>query len=127
MISVTHKGSFNNTERFLKSMMRGDPFKLLDRFGREGVAALSRATPKDDGESANAWSYSIEQTKNGYSIVFTNDHMAGDSSTPVVILLQYGHGTGTGGYVEGRDFINPAIQPVFDKIADEAWKAVKSA
>ena len=106
-------------------MSEQDNFKTLDRFGRQGVAALSAATPVDSGETAASWYYEITRTKSSWTITFNNSHMVG--GVPLAILLQYGHGTGTGGYVQGRDYINPAIQPVFDRIADEAWKAVTSA
>lgn len=123
--SLTSSGDFKNLERFLKTLSEKDIFATLDKFGRDGVAALSAATPVDSGETAASWSYEITRTRSSWSIAFLNSHMAG--GTPVAILLQYGHGTGTGGYVQGRDYINPALQPVFDKIADEAWKAVTSA
>lgn len=120
--SFTSSGSFKSTEKYLKKMARGDAFRLLDRYGSMGVEALRSATPIDSSETANSWSYKVERKSGRYSIKWTNSHMAG--GTPVVILLQYGHGTGTGGYVQGRDFINPAIKPIFDKIADEVWREV---
>ncbi len=123
--AFTSSGDFKKTEKFLRSLSEGDIFKTLDRFGQQGVAALSAATPVDSGETAASWYYEITRTKRSWSITFNNSHMAG--GVPLAILLQYGHGTGTGGYVQGRDYINPAIQPVFDRIADEAWKAVTSA
>ena len=123
--SFTSSGDFKKTEKFLKSLSEQDNFKTLDRFGRQGVAVLSAATPVDSGETASSWYYEITRTKSSWTITFNNSHMVG--GVPLAILLQYGHGTGTGGYVQGRDYINPAIQPVFDRIADEAWKAVTSA
>lgn len=120
--SLTSSGSFNSTEKYLKKMARGDAFRLLDRYGSMGVEALRSATPVDSSETANSWSYKVERKSGRYSIKWMNSHMAG--GTPVVILLQYGHGTGTGGYVQGRDFINPAIKPIFDKIADAVWREV---
>lgn len=123
--SFTSSGDFRKTEKFLKTLSEGDIFKTLDRFGRQGVAALSAATPVDSGLTAMSWDYEITRTRKSWSIAFTNSHMAG--TVPVAILLQYGHGTGTGGYVQGRDYINPAMRPIFDQIADEAWKAVTSA
>lgn len=123
--SLSSSGNFKRTEKFLKSLSEGDNFKALDKFGRQGVAALAAATPVESGETAAAWDYVITRSRKNWTIAFTNSHMAG--TVPVAILLQYGHGTGTGGYVQGRDYINPAIQPVFDQIADEAWKAVTSA
>ena len=123
--SFTSSGDFKKTEKFLKSLSEQDNFKTLDRFGRQGVVALSAATPVDSGETASSWYYEITRTKSSWTITFNNSNMVG--GVPLAILLQYGHGTGTGGYVHGRDYINPAIQPVFDRIADEAWKAVTSA
>lgn len=123
--AFTTSGDFKKTEKFLKTLSAGDMFKTLDRFGRQGVAALAAATPVDSGETATSWSFTVTNKPGLWTIAFTNSHMAG--SVPVAILLQYGHGTGTGGYVQGRDYINPAMQPIFDQIADEAWKAVTSA
>lgn len=120
--SLSSSGSFKNTENYLKRMSRGDAFRVLNRYGSMGVEALRSATPVDSSETANSWRYEVERRSGRYSIKWTNSHMAG--GTPVVILLQYGHGTGTGGYVQGRDFINPAIKPIFDKIADEVWREV---
>lgn len=96
---------------------------VLERYGREGVSALSAATPIDTGETASSWSFEVIQEADGVSLVFTNNAMT-KTGIPIAILLQYGHGNGRGGYVRGRDFINPAIQPIFDRIADEAWKEV---
>ena len=123
--AFTSSGDFKKTEKFLKSLSEQDNFKALEKFGRQGVAALAAATPVDSGLTAASWYYEITRTKTSWTITFNNSVMAG--SAPLAILLQYGHGTGTGGYVQGRDYINPAIQPVFDRIADEAWKAVTSA
>lgn len=125
MISVSSKGDFAKTIKALTKMSSNDIFKALDAAGRSGVAALSAATLKDSGETSQSWDYSVVKSKNNWSIEWTNSHMAG--SAPVAILLQYGHGTGTGGYVAGRDYINPAMRPVFDKIAADVWKAVTSA
>lgn len=125
MISFTSSGSFKNTDAFLQRMSKANVFESLERYGAEGVAALSRATPVDSGETAYAWGYEVKKSRGSYSIMWTNSHMAG--TAPVAILLQYGHGTGTGGYVQGRDFINPAIKPIFDKIAENVWKVVTSA
>lgn len=121
-IEVRHSGSFDNTFRFLKTIVNGDIFSTLGRFGSEGVAALSAATPIDTGEAANSWYYEIERWKGGWTISWFNRDVEGGAT--VVLLLQYGHGTGTGGFVQGRDFINPAMQPIFDRIANEAWEAV---
>lgn len=125
MITLSSSGSFRRTEQFLSRMATADIFSQLSVYGQVGVNALAAATPKDSGETSAMWFYEIVKEGGTYSIVWSNSHMAGD--TPVAVLLQYGHGTGTGGYVQGRDYINPAIQPIFDKIAAEAWKVVTSA
>ena len=125
MIGYSTSGSFDNTERFLKKILYGDIFATLERFGAEGVAALSASTPVDSGETANSWTYEVKRDKGSWSIIWGNTHIV--AGRPIAILLQYGHGTGTGGYVEGRDYINPAMRPIFDRMADEAWKAVTSA
>jgi hypothetical protein len=124
-IEFTQTGDFKKTEKFLKALSDADLFKRLEQFGSVGVAALSSATPRESGATAASWGYKVTNSGSRWTIVFTNSHIVGGA--PLAILLQYGHGTGTGGYVQGRDYINPAIAPVFDKIADEAWKAVISA
>ena len=124
--SIKHSGSFQNIERFFYSMLNDDIYSKLDSFGRMGVAALAGATPVDSGLTAESWSYIVDRNLGrSSSITWTNSSMAG--GVPVVILLTYGHGTGTGGYVQGQDFINPAIAGTFDQIADGVWKAVTSA
>lgn len=122
MISFTEKGSFNNTERYLKRLKQADLFAVLNKYGSMGVTALSNATPVDSGLTSGSWSYSIQQRKGYYSIRWHNSNMK--NGVPVAVLIQYGHGTGTGGYVQGRDYINPAIRPLFDQMANEAWKEV---
>lgn len=122
MIRITTKGSFRNTEQFLNRMKRGTHFKGLDRFGPIGVAALSQATPKDSSETANSWTYDVIERRGYYSIVWSNTHV--DDGVPIAVILQYGHGTGTGGYVEGRDYINPAMRPIFDQMVEDMWKEV---
>lgn len=119
-------GSFSNLENFLTRMSQGEIFAALSKYGNEGVAALSSATPIDSGDTKNAWSFEVKRSRSSYTISWLNDHKtaAGD---PIAIILQYGHGTGTGGYVQGRDYINPAMRPVFDTIAEKVWKAVTSA
>ena len=118
-------GSFGKTEVFAKSILKIHIPSLLRPFAEQGVAALSSATPKDSGRAAYSWSYEIAKVGGKYSITWTNSDV--ENGFPVVIMLQYGHGTGTGGYVQGRDFINPAIKPIFDKIAEEVWRVVTSA
>lgn len=122
MISFRQKGDFSKLNRFLERAKEAARLSILDKYGREGVAALSSATPVDSGETANSWFYEIEHKNGSASITFCNSHI--NQGVPIAIILQYGHGTGTGGWVEGRDYINPAIQPVFDRIVDDAWKEV---
>lgn len=122
MISFRQKGDFSKLDRYLERVKEAARLGVLDKYGREGVAALSSATPVDSGETANSWFYEIEHTNGSATITFCNSHI--DNGFPVAIMLQYGHGTGTGGWVEGRDYINPAIQPIFDKLASEAWEEV---
>ena len=122
MIKFVHKGSFKNTEAFLNRNKKMDVYKILTSYAEQGVETLRENTPKDSGETADSWSYEIVESARGYRIYWRNSHV--NKGIPIAILIQYGHGTGTGGYVQGRDFINPAIQLIFDKIADEAWKEV---
>lgn len=117
-------GGFTKTERFLNRMKRREYLNVLDEFGRDGVQALRNATPVDSGATAEAWDYEIKRTRNYTEIVWTNSNI--NDGVPIAVILQYGHGTGTGGYVQGRDYINPAIRPIFDKIAENAWKVVTS-
>lgn len=122
MISFRHKGDFSKFSRYLERAKETVRLGDLDRYGREGVAALASATPVDSGKTANSWYYKIVRTKGSVSIEFHNSNI--QNGVPIAIILQYGHGTGTGGWVQGRDYINPAIQPIFDKITDDAWREV---
>lgn len=124
-VSFRHKGNFNNIERFVKKYDVNRIIKLLDSYGREGVRALSSATPEDSGLTASSWRYETDVSRGSFSIAWYNDNTT-STGTPVAILLQYGHGTGTGGYVQGRDYINPAIEPIFNRIADAVWQEVKA-
>lgn len=126
-ISFESRGDFNRTSKFLEFISHGHIYRQIEPLAQAGVEALRANTPVETSESANSWSYEIDVRRNGISIKWMNSHMADDGSVPVVIMLQHGHGTGTGGYVQGRDFINPAMKPIFDKIADKVWKAVTSA
>ena len=121
-ITFKHKGNFSKTDKLLNNLLHRNYLNVLDKYGAAGVSALSSATPKDSGETAAAWDYVIERNGDQTSIAFTNSHI--EKGVNIAIILQYGHGTGTGGYVQGRDYINPAIQPIFDKMADAAWKEV---
>ena len=125
MIHITSTGSFNNTEKFLAKLNKNEIFRVLDRYGRVGAEALSRATPLGSGETAASWSYEVVQEAGSYSIHWTNSHI--NAGVNIAVIIQYGHGTGTGGYVAGRDYINPAIRPVFDQILNDVWKEVTSA
>ena len=125
MITFSHKGDFSSTEKFLKKAAKADFMKNLEKYGQMGVNALRSATPVKSGATAASWSYEIERSGSHFTIYWVNNNQKGNVN--IAVILQYGHGTGTGGYVKGRDYINPAIRPVFDKIADEAWKEVTSA
>lgn len=122
MITFRQKGDFSKTMSFLERAKESVKLGTLDRYGREGVAALSSATPIDTGLTARSWYYKIERDKNTATISFFNSNI--QNGVPIAIVLQYGHGTRNGGWVQGRDYINPAIQPIFDKIANTAWKEV---
>lgn len=122
MISIRQKGDFSKLNGYLEKLKNIVKIGDLDRYGREGVEALSSATPKDSGETASSWYYEITHKKESISITFKNSNI--NKGVPIAIILQLGHGTNNGGWVEGRDYINPAIQPVFDKIANQAWKEV---
>jgi len=122
LFSFSSSGSFAKTDKFLQRMLKGDMFSALEGFAREGVAALASATPVDSSLTSQSWDYEIKKSRGFYQIVWTNSNVV--DGRPVAILLQYGHGTGTGGYVEGYDYINPAMRPVFDRISENVWKAV---
>lgn len=124
MITFHHKGDFSKLSSFFERIKEAVHLSNLDKYGQAGVAALSSATPVRTGLTAGSWSYKIAHTGSGVAIQFFNSNI--NKGFPVAIMLQYGHGTGTGGWVEGRDYINPAIQPVFDQIVEEAWKEVTS-
>lgn len=123
MIEFSHKGDFKKTFDFLRKAEKLDLNDLM-KYGRMGVEALQAATPKDTGRTADSWYYEINKRADGtISLDFLNSNL-GDGWAPIAILIQYGHATGNGGYVEGRDYINPAIQPIFDEIARSIWKEV---
>lgn len=123
MISFRQKGDFSNLSKFLEKAKEVIKMGDLDKYGRRGVAALSSATPRDTGKTAESWVYEIVREKDSVRIEFSNTNVIADG-TPVAILLQYGHATKHGGYVQGIDYINPAIQPIFKQIADDAWREV---
>ena len=122
MIRFGHKGDFSKTKCYLEKVKDVAKRCDLDRFGREGVAALASATPVESGKTSNSWYYEVEYRRGSATISFCNSNI--QNGVPIAIILQYGHGTRNGGWVQGRDYINPAIQPVFDNIANEAWKEV---
>ena len=122
MIKFRQKGDFSKVTKYLAKVKDIAKLNNLDKYGREGVAALASATPVDSGLTANSWSYKIERQSGSVSISFHNTNI--NKGVPIAIILQYGHGTKNGGWVEGRDYINPAIRPIFDKIANDAWKEV---
>ena len=120
MITFRQEGDFSKLTSFLEKSKELFNAGILDKYGRKGVEALAAATPIDSGETANSWYYRIENKNRSAAIVFCNSHI--QNGVPIAIILQYGHGTRTGGWVEGRDYINPALQPIFDELAKEAWK-----
>jgi len=122
MISIKQKGDFLKTEKFLKKTLGADYRNVLEKYGREGVIALSNATPMDTGLTASLWRYEIVQEGSYISVVWHNDNV--QKGVNIALILQYGHGTRTGGYVVGRDYINPALRHIFDEMADAAWKEV---
>lgn len=122
MISFRQKGDFKKITGFLERAKESLNLGVLDKFAKQGVAALSSATPVDSGDTAKKWSYEIKQSKGSVTISFNNSNI--QNGVPIAIILQYGHATRNGGWVEGRDYINPAIQPIFDKIAEYAWREV---
>lgn len=122
MIRFSHKGDLSKVTRYLEKAGKSARLRDLDKYGREGVAALASATPVDSGLTARSWYYEIKRDKGSATINFLNSNV--QNGVHIAIILQYGHGTGTGGWVEGRDYINPAIQPVFDKLANDAWREV---
>lgn len=125
MISFRQKGDFSKLTRYFEQVKEAVKLGELDKYGREGVAALASATPIDSGKTANSWYYEIDHAQGSASINFYNSNV--NKGVPIAIILQYGHGTRNGGWVQGRDYINPAIQPLFDKIAEDAWREVTKA
>lgn len=122
IIHYTHKGDFSKSDAFLRKILKLDLDSVLKRYGELGVEALAKATPVDTGKTAASWDYNITKTKNSVTITWTNSNVV--NGVPVALLIQYGHGTGTGGYVQGRDYIKPAIRPIFDNLAKDLWEEV---
>lgn len=124
-ISTSGTGDFSKTEAWLRKIQKLDIGTIAEAGAKRGVRALAQATPRDSSLAAASWGSEVKRTKDSTTITWTNSDV--ENGFPVVIMLQYGHGTGTGGYVQGQDFINPAIRPIFDEIAQSVWKAVTSA
>lgn len=122
LMTFKQQGDFKKLSSFLERMKKPLKKTTLDKYGKEGIQALMAATPVDTGLTASLWHYDINMSKDSSSISFYNDNI--DNGVPIAIILNYGHGTRNGGYVKGRNYINPAIQPIFDKLAQEAWKEV---
>lgn len=123
-VSITSEGNFEKTLKFLDALKQQKYLSILSKYGELGVKALQESTPKRTGKTAASWGYKAEKTKDGYSITWTNDSTT-DRGIPIVLLLIYGHATRNGGYVEGIDFINPALDPIFKDMADAAWREVR--
>lgn len=119
-ISFITRGSFNNMERYLKRVSKWDPRSILEKHAQAGVNALRAATPADTGLAANSWGYIITGNRNVWTITWTNSDI--ENGFPVAVSIQYGYSTGTGGYIPGRDYINPAIRPIFDRLAEDGWR-----
>lgn len=122
MIRFKHRGNFNKIEKWFNRMTGHEYLNVLNKYGNIGVEALAAATPVDTGETARSWEFVIEHGRSRTTIYWTNTHI--NDGISIALILQYGHGTGTGGYVQGRDYINPAIRPIFDKIAEDLWREV---
>jgi hypothetical protein len=124
MITVSTRGSFKNTEDFIRRMKRQEYLRILEKFGTQGVAALRAATPVDSSKTADGWTYEIIQRPGYFSIQWLNTHVEEPGHIPVAVLLQYGHGTRGGTFVSGIDYINPAMRPIFEQIAADMWREV---
>lgn len=122
MIVFRQKGDFSKLTKYFEKVKEAARVSILDKYGNAGVAALSSATPVDSGKTARSWKYRIVRQNGSARIDFLNSNV--NKGVNIAIILQYGHGTGTGGWVEGRDYINPAMRPIFDKLANDAWKEV---
>lgn len=122
MFRFTSKGDYSKASRYFSRMLEASKMQILEKYGNKGVAALASATPVDSGLTASSWYYRIERTGTKTGIYFLNSNV--NDGVQIAVILQYGHGTGTGGWVEGRDYINPAIQPIFDEIVEAAWREV---
>lgn len=122
MITIKHKGEFKQTSKFFVDCLNPNYMNIIERYANAGVNALASATPVDSSNTANSWGYDIKKRGKTITITWYNTNVV--DGVPIVILLQYGHGTSNGGYVQGRDFINPTLKPLFDKMANDVWKEV---
>jgi hypothetical protein len=122
MITFTHKGNLRTTQKFFRGVSITSYLHIFEKYGHKGVEALSSATPIDSGKTKDSWSYTIKRTKNGVTITWNNSHI--DKGVPIAIILQYGHATRNGGYVQGRDYINPTMRPIFDSMTKDLWREV---
>lgn len=122
MITFKIKGDYKRAERYFKRLTQKKYLQILDKYGKQGVEALAAATPKDTGRTAESWRYEIKTGPNSSSIIFVNDNI--NKYVNIAVILQYGHATRNGGWVEGRDYINPAVQPLFDDMVEKAWEEV---
>ena len=122
MISFRQKGDFSKLDHYFERVKEAAKIGILDKYGQAGVSALSSATPVESGKTASSWYYEIKRQNGSVALEFYNSNV--NNGVPIAVILQFGHGTGTGGWVQGRDYINPAIQPIFDKISEDAWKEV---
>lgn len=122
MIKLSQKGDLRRVEKYLRKSIGDDWQRVLEQYGKQGVEALSKYTPKDTGLTASSWSYEITKKNGIISLTWKNSNV--NNGVNIALILQYGHGTANGGYVQGRDYINPALQPIFDKLAEQAWKEV---
>lgn len=125
MLRTISEGDFRHTMKFLEFLKSDRLFHALDKYGEQGVRLLQQATPKETTETANSWYFRVEHSKGKHVVWWGNTHE--EDGVNIAIIIQYGHGTGTGGYVAGRDYINPALRPLFDKMADDIWREVQSA
>ena len=122
VLKISSRGDYDKTTRWLKKVQARGYLQKLDQYGQQGVAALEQATPKRSGKTAASWQYDVNINGSKIEIVWRNTNII--DSVPIAVIIQYGHGTGTGGYVEGVDYINPAIKPVFEEITQNVWKEI---
>lgn len=125
LLYVKQKGDFKHAETFLNKMLKRDYMSVLKHYGEKGVLELKEATPKDTGKTSESWYYEIVEGRGSVSLYFKNSNVV--NGVPIAVVIQYGHATRNGGYVQGRDYINPVLRPLFDKMAKKIWKEVTTA